>query len=245
LSRQWKSSFFNTSNLKYFEILHQYYVFLLEQILRITTYKILPNTSSILRITTGPNTTYYYKAILQVLILRITSSILRISTGPNTTYYYICNTSQYFINTTYYYGPNTTYYYILDTAQYFINTTYYYKTKYYVLLQSYTVIFNTSKYFINTTYYYGTKYYVLLHFKYYTILHQYYVLLRTKYYVIPHTWILHNTTSILHQYYVNTTRILRLSKRGFKWVNTTKYYVAWKRSIDQYYIILRILPNTS
>ena len=132
MSRQWKSSFFNTSNLKYFEILHQYYVFLLDQILRITTYKILPNTSSILRITTGPNTTYYYKAILQLLILRNTSSILRITTGPNTTYYYISNTTQYFIN-----------------------TTYYYKTKYYILLQSYTVIFNTSKYFINTTYYYG------------------------------------------------------------------------------------------
>ena len=127
MSRQWKSSFFNTLNLKYFEILHQYYVFLLDQILRITTYKILPNTSSILRITTGPNTTYYY----------------------------ISNTTQYFINTTCYYGPNTTYYYILDSAKYFINTTYYYKTKYYVLLQSYTVIFNTSKYFINTTYYYG------------------------------------------------------------------------------------------
>ena len=132
LSRQWKSSFFNTSNLKYFEILHQYYVFLLEQILRITTYQILHNTSSILRITTGPNTTYYYKAMLQFLILRNTSSILRDQILRITTFQILHNTSsilrittdQILRITTYQILPNTSSILRITTRP---NTTYYYK----------------------------------------------------------------------------------------------------------------------
>ncbi len=70
-------------NFEYFEILYQYYVLLRDQILRITTFQILHNTSSILRITTDQ--------ILRITTYKIlpnTSSILRITTRPTTTYYY-------------------------------------------------------------------------------------------------------------------------------------------------------------